>query len=311
MPDDLPVGIVREGTKPTQETLVGTLGTIVGDVARTKFAAPAIVVIGNVVRERDTIRWFDTHPLFGKRVLVTRARGAADEFAEKLWEIGAEPVLVPAIAIGPPDDPAPARAALDTLDARAWIVFTSANGVDAAFDGLSAAGHDARRFGRALVAAIGPKTAERLMSRGIRADYVPSEYVAEAVAAGLLERTKAGDTVLSFGAQEMRDVLADTLRAAGRTVDVVAAYKTTHVRDEALARAAEATDVWTFTSASTVASFVENVPQASALQGARLVAALGPVTAKAARDAGLRVDCIATSFTIEGLVEALAEPVAG
>ncbi|GAC1349051.1 MAG: uroporphyrinogen-III C-methyltransferase [Vulcanimicrobiaceae bacterium] len=310
MPDDLPVGIVREGTKPTQETLVGTLATIVDDVARTKFAAPAIVVIGNVVRERETIRWFDTHPLFGKRVLVTRARGASDEFAEKLWEIGAEPVLAPTIAIGPPDHAAPAAAALETLADRTWVVFTSANGVDACFDALSSTGGDARRFGRARVAAIGPKTAERLMARGVRADYVPSDYVAEAVAAGLLERTAAGDTVLVYGAQEMRDVIAQTLRGAGRRVDVVAAYKTTHVRDETLPHAAETTDVWTFTSASTVASFLENVPGAPDLQGTRLVAALGPVTAKAARDAGLRVDCVAATFTVDGLVEALASPVA-
>jgi len=310
MPDDMPVGIVREGTKPTQETLVGTLGSIVADVARTKFAAPAIVVIGTVVNERETIRWFDTHPLFGKRVLVTRARGASDEFAEKLWEIGAEPVLCPTIAIGPPDDPAPARAALTTLAARTWVVFASANGVDACFDALCADGGDARRFGRARVAAIGPRTAERLMSRGIRADYVPGEFIGEAVAAGLLERTQAADSVLLYGAQEMRDVVPTTLRAAGRTVDVVAAYKTSSVRDETIARAAEATDVWTFTSASTVTAFLENVPDAPALQGVRLVAALGPIAAKAARDAGLRVDCVAATFTVDGLVEALAAPVA-
>ncbi|MBD5654591.1 MAG: uroporphyrinogen-III C-methyltransferase, partial [Candidatus Eremiobacteraeota bacterium] len=116
MPGDLPVGIVREGTKPTQETLVATLDTIVAEVERTRFAAPAIVVIGNVVRERETIRWFDTGPLFGKRVLVTRARDGADEFAATLWEIGAEPVIAPAISIGPPDDPAPARDAIRALD---------------------------------------------------------------------------------------------------------------------------------------------------------------------------------------------------
>ncbi|GAC1306354.1 MAG: uroporphyrinogen-III C-methyltransferase [Vulcanimicrobiaceae bacterium] len=310
MPDDMPVGIVREGTKPTQETLVGTLGTIVAEVARTKFAAPAIVVIGTVVNERETIRWFDTHPLFGKRVLVTRARGAADEFAEKLWEIGAEPVLAPTIAIGPPDDPAPARAALGSLAMRTWVVFTSANGVDACFDALSGDGRDARAFGAARVAAVGPKTAERLVARGIRPDFVPAEFVGEAVAAGLLERTKPGDTVLLYGAQAMRDVLPATLGAAGRIVEAVPAYKTSPVLDEAIARAAQATDIWTFTSASTVTGLLANVPDAAALQGARLVACLGPIAARTARDAGLRVDCVAERFTVDGLVEALAAPVA-
>ena len=133
MPGELPVGIVREGTKPTQETLVGTLETIVGEVERTGFAAPAIVVIGNVVREREHIRWFDNGPLFGKRVLVTRPAAGAADFAAALWEAGAEPVLAPTIAIDPPDDPVPAAAALAALGEYAWVVFASRNGVDACF----------------------------------------------------------------------------------------------------------------------------------------------------------------------------------
>jgi uroporphyrinogen III methyltransferase/synthase len=305
MPGDLPVGIVREGTKPTQETLVGTLETIVADVERTQFKAPAIVVIGRVVGERETIRWFDTNPLFGKRVLVTRARERADEFADKLWERGAEPVIAPTIAIGPPDDPEPARAALARLDAYAWIVFTSQNGVDACFDALGAEGGDARRFGRAKVAAIGPKTAARLMAHGVRADFVPAEYVAERVAEGILERTSAGDRVLVYGAQEMRDVLARSLRERGREAETVAAYKTSHVVDPNLAALAEATDVWTFTSASTVASFVENVPGAGDLAQTKTVACIGPVTAEAAREHGISVDVTADDYTVDGLILAL------
>ncbi len=144
MPGDMPVAIVREGTKPAQETLVGTLETIVDDVERTRFAAPAIVVIGTVVREREQIRWFDNGPLFGKRVLVTRPAEQAAEFAAALWEAGAEPVLAPTIAIGPPDDPAPAAAAVRELDRYAWVVFTSRNGVDACFAALRADNGDGR-----------------------------------------------------------------------------------------------------------------------------------------------------------------------
>ena len=305
MPGDLPVGIVREGTKPTQETIVGTLDTIVAEVERTQFKAPAIVVIGNVVNERETIRWFDTNPLFGKRVLVTRARESADEFADKLWERGAEPVIAPTIAIAPPDDPAPARDALARLADYAWVVFTSQNGVDACFDALGAQGGDARRFGAAKVAAIGPKTAARLMAHGIRAEFVPAEFVAESVAAGLLERTQRTDRMLVYGAQEMRDVLARTLRENGRAVEVVAAYKTTHVQDPSLATRAEQTDVWTFTSASTVASFVENVPGAGDLAQGKIVACIGPVTADAARDHGISVDVVADDYTVDGLILAL------
>ncbi len=309
MPPDHPVGIVREGTKPTQETLIGTLATIVDDVVRVGFKAPAIVVIGDVVRERETIRWFDNTPLFGKRVLVTRAQGDADEFAAKLWEAGAEPVLAPTIAIGAPDDARPAEAALRELDAYAWVVFTSARGVDAAFAMLAAAGADARRFGRAKVAAIGPKTADRLLAYGVRADFVPPKFVAEDVAAGLVEHSQRGERVLVYGAQEMRDVVATTLREAGRAVDVVAGYKTSHVRDAAIATAAAATNVWTFTSASTVAAFLENVPDAAIRAAGKIVACIGPITAAAARDAGLRVDVVPDDFTVDGLLDALESTV--
>ncbi len=310
MPGDLPVGIVREGTKPTQETLVGTLETIVADVERTRFAAPAIVVIGNVVREREEIRWFDNGPLFGKRVLVTRPRGQAEEFAAALWEAGAEPVLAPTIEIGPPDDVDAARSAANALGTYAWVVFTSRNGVDACFDLLAKGGGDARRFGGAKVAAIGSKTAQRLRDFGIAADFVPPTFVAESVTAGLLERTQAGDRVLLFGAQETRDVIAGPLRDAARPTDVVAAYKTTHVQAGGVADVAETCDVWTFASASSVRAFLELVPGAVDLAQDKLVACIGPVTAEAAREAGLEPDIVAQTATVEGLLDAMERAVA-
>ncbi len=310
MPPGMPVGIVREGTKPTQETLIGTLETIVADVARVQFKAPAIIVIGDVVRERETIRWFDNTPLFGKRVLVTRAADDAVDFASKLWESGAEPVLAPTIAIGAPDDAAPARAAIAALATYAWVVFTSQHGVDAAFAALAANGGDARRFGGAKVAAIGTRTAARLLAHGVRADFVPPKFVAEDVAAGLLEHASRGDRVLLFGAQEMRDVIATTLRSAGRVVDVVAGYKTSHVHDAAIAEAAASCDIWTFTSASTIASFLENVPDAATRAQGKVVACIGPITAIAAREARLRVDIVPDDYTVDGLLEALEAAVA-
>jgi len=305
MPAELPVGIVREGTKPTQETLVATLGTIVAEVERVGFTAPAVVVIGEVVGERETLRWFDRHSLFGKRVLVTRPAADADDFAQKLWEIGAEPVLAPTIAIAPPDDPLPARRALARLDTYCWIVFTSRHGVDACFAALAADGGDARRFGTARVAAIGPKTAERLSAFGIRADFVPEVYLGEDVAAGVAQRTSAGDRVLLFGAQEMRATLPAALRKAKRVVDVAAAYKTVPLADAEIARAAEETDVWTFASGSAVRAFVENVPGAADLAQTKTVACIGPVSAEAARASGLPPDIVADEHTVDGLIEAL------
>jgi uroporphyrinogen III methyltransferase/synthase len=305
LPDTTPVAIVREGTKPTQETLVATLATIVAEVERTQFAAPAIVVIGNVVNERESIRWFDRAPLFGKRVLVTRPPAQAGEFAQQLWEAGAEPLLAPTIAIGPPDDALAAAAAVARVREYAWVVFTSRNGVDAFFDHLGAGGRDARAFGDAKVAAIGPKTAAALSAHGIRVDFMPDVFVNEAVAGGLIERTAPGERMLLFRAQEARDVLPETLRAAGRTVDVVAAYKTRYVDDADLRAKAERADIVTFTSASTVHGFVHNVDDAAALLAGATVAAIGPITAATARSLGIRVDVIAEEFTVEGLIAAL------
>ena len=305
MPGDKPVAIVREGTKPTQETLVATLDTIVAEVERTQFAAPAIVVIGDVVKERETIRWFDNGPLFGKRVLVTRPAVQADDFSARLWELGAEPIIAPTIAIGAPDDVAAAHAAVDRVRDYAWVVFTSRNGVDAFFDRLSERGRDARAFGDAKVAAIGPKTAEALAKHGLRVDFMPDSFVNEAVADGLLERTKPGDRVLLFRAQEARDVVPEALRAAGRTLDDVAAYKTHTVLDADFAEKVAQADIVTFTSSSTVTGFIENVADARAALASKLVACIGPITASTAREAGLHVDVIADSFTVDGLVDAL------
>jgi len=305
LPAETPVAIVREGTKPTQETLIATLATIVNEVERTRFAAPAIVVIGDVVHEREAIRWFDRAPLFGKRVLVTRPLAGAAEFAQQLWEAGAEPLLAPTIALGPPADPAAAAAAVARVRDYAWVVFTSRNGVEAFFDLLSAAGKDARAFGDARVAAIGPKTAAALSYRGLRVDFMPAVFVNEAVAEGLAERTVAGDKVLVFRAQEARDVLPDALRRAGRQVDVVAGYATRYLDDPNLRAATERADIVTFTSSSTVHGFAHNVADAPAALAHALVAAIGPITAATARSLGIRVDVVAETFTVDGLLHAL------
>ncbi len=309
---DTPVGIVREGTKPTQQTVTGTIDTIVAEVERTGIGAPAIVVIGDVVRERENIRWFDAQPLFGKRVLVTRPAHQTDDVALRLYEVGAEPILAPTIAIGPPDDPRAAAAAVARVREYAWLVFTSRNGVDAFFDTLRELGRDdptlssdARALGGVRVAAIGPKTAEALSAHGIRADLIPAVYVGEAVAESVLARTSPGDRILLYRARDARESLPELLRAAGRTVDDVAAYATRFVDDPELAGKTASADIVTFTSASTVGSFVHNVPDAASVLAAKTVACIGPVTARAAREAGIRVDVVPDEFTVDGLLHAL------
>jgi len=305
LPETTPVAIVREGTRPTQETLVATLATIVAEVERAQFAAPAVVVIGDVVRERESIRWFDRSPLFGKRVLVTRPAAQAAEFAQQLWEAGAEPLVAPTIAIGTPDDAAGAWSAVARVREYAWIAFTSRNGVEAFFERLTAGGKDVRAFGNCKIAAIGAHTAAALAEHGVRADFVPDVFVNESLADGLVERTVAGNRVLLYRAQEGRDVLPKVLGKVGRAVDVVAGYKTSYVDDPELRAKAERADIVTFTSSSTVHGFVHNVADAPAVLARTTVAALGPITAATARAHGIRVDVVADEFTVEGLLAAL------
>jgi len=245
-------------------------------------------------------------PLLGKRVLLTRPAHQAGGFAARLREAGAEPILAPTIAIGPPHDPAPARSAVARAHEYDWVVFTSPTAVDAFFDLLGELGRDARAFGGARIAAIGPATARALSARGVRVDLVPPAFVNESVAADLLARTAADDRVLLYRAQEAREVLPETLREHGRAVDVVAAYATRFVDDPEMAEKAARADIVTFTSSSTVAGFVHNVPSAAAVLASKTVAAIGPITARTARDCGIRVDVVADEFTVDGLLRALA-----
>ena len=308
-----PAAIVQDGTRPSQRVVTGTLATIADDAAAAEIQAPAIAIVGGVTALRERLRWFDRAPLFGKRVLITRAGLQSKTFAWELITRGAEPIVAPAIVIEPPDDPSGDRV-LDEPASFAWIIFTSQNGVDRFFEGLAARSADARAIGPARVAAIGERTAQRLREHGIRADAVPEEFVAEEIARIVIERSRAGDRVLVYRAQEARDVLPRTLEEAGRIVTVVAAYKTVVPNDPHFAAKAVRADVLTFTSASTVRGFAHLLGgDAAAAEMARgkCVACIGPITARAARDAGLHVDVTADRYTTLGLLEALEAHFAG
>ena len=300
-----PVAIVHEGTKPAQQTLVTTLENASADAERARIGPPAIVVVGDVVGLREELRWFDRRPLFGKRVLITRQAPSSDAFAERLREAGAEPVLAPLIRIVPPEDAQAAAAAVRTIGDFDWVVFSSRNGVERFWQELAGAQLDARALSGVRIAAIGPRTAEALQTRGITPDFVPSRYVSESVAEGLLARTKPSDRVLLFRAQEARDVLPDTLRHAGRAVTVVAAYRAVRAPVPDLARLVERCDILTFTSAGIVRSFVSQLEDAVAATRGKIVACIGPITAQAARDAGLEPGVVAEEFTTEGLARSL------
>ncbi len=265
-------------------------------------------MIGNVVKLREHIRWFDVTPLFGKRVLVTRAAEQAGEFVRALGGRGAEAILAPTIVIEPPDDQLAAHRSIDELSSYAWVVFTSANGVDAFFDRLASLDADARYVGGVKVAAIGDKTAERLARYGLRPDIVPAEFVSEEIARALIEAAHPGDRILVYRAQDARDILPQMLEDAGLEPTVVAAYRTAFVSDPEFRDKIERADVLTFTSASTVRGFVGQFEgEARAVEAAceKTIACIGPITAEAAREAGLQVDVVADTFTTQGLIIAL------
>jgi uroporphyrinogen III methyltransferase / synthase len=305
---DTPVAVIQDGTRPTQRTVTGTLQTIADDVAAAGIGAPAIAIVGEVVRLREEIAWFDRGALFGKRVLLTRPAHQVQAFANALYARGAEPIVASTVAIEAPDDPHGGHHAIDDLASYAWIVFSSQNAVEAFFDRLNSLDADARYIGRTKVAAIGTRTAQRLRENGVRADLVPAEFVSEELAPALIGAAKTGDRVLVYRAQDARDVLPQMLEDAGLRVTVVDAYKTSFVRDPAFAQKVARADVLTFTSASTVQGFAQALGgDAAAVAAARgkTVACTGPITADAAREYGLQVDVIADTFTAAGLLDAL------
>lgn len=247
-------------------------------------------------------------PLHGKRVLITRPAHQSREFAEALRRVGAEPVLAPTIEIAPPDDLAAAERAVNSAPSYAWIVFSSANGVRAFFDILDARREDARFLGASKIAAIGIVTAKALRERAIYPDLVPQSFVAESLADSLVTATQEGDRILVFRAQEARDVLQQRLRDAKRAPVVVAAYKTVFLDDPDFASKVAQSDILTFTSASTVRGFSYNLAgdtAAAHAAAAKIVACIGPVTAQAAHEIGMRVDVVADQFTSRGLLRSL------
>jgi uroporphyrinogen III methyltransferase/synthase len=306
-----PVALVRWGTRPDQRTLVTTLAEAAAAVDAAGLRPPMIVIIGEVVHLRPAIAWYERRVLYGLRIAVTRSAGQAAPLADRLEELGAEVVPFPTIEFAPPSDPAPLAAAIRSLPTYDWVIFTSANGVDFALDALRAAALDPRAFGGARIACIGPATARRLEERGLLADRVPDAFVAEALLETFLADGVAGRRFLLLRAEVAREVLPDRLREAGATVDVVTAYRTgpATVPPTVVERIATgAIDLVTFTASSTVRHFCERFEPGAlaALQAQIQAVCIGPVTAETARAAGFRIAVTAETFTVPGLVDALA-----
>ena len=302
-----PVSLVRVGTTPQQYVVQGTLMDIVEKIEAAQLKSPAVIVVGEVNRLRERLRWFDTKPLFGKRILVTRARAQASEFADLLEANGAEVIQFPTIKIQPiesVDIPAP-----DKYD---WVIFTSVNAVDIFYDRLRENGKDARAFGGSNICAVGAKTVEALNRIGIHPDFVPSHSRGSAIATEigdvsgkkiLLPRAKIATADLPNGLREkgarVDDVpLYDTLKVASENQDIIEA-------DLFKGRI----DLVTFTSSSTVTNFLEmfSAHAPAVLLANVKVAVIGPTTQKTAVENSVHVDVVAKEASVESLVDAIVE----
>ena len=276
-----PVSLVRVGTTPQQHVVQGTLTDIVEKVDAAQLKSPAVIVVGEVNRLRQQLRWFDTKPLFGKRILVTRARAQASEFADLLEANGAEVIQFPTIKIQPI-----ARVDIPSPNAYDWVIFTSVNAVEIFYERLRENGKDARAFGGSSICAVGAKTVEALNRIGIHPNFVPSHSRGSAIAAEIGEVN--GKKILLPRAKIATADLPNGLRERGAHIDDVPLYDTIKVASDGDKRQDEIEadllngriDLVTFTSSSTVTNFLEMFPAhaPTVLLANVKVAAIGPTT---------------------------------
>lgn len=312
-PQDTPVALVRWGTTSHQQTVTGTLETIVERVKAAQLKSPSIIVVGQVVSLRDTMQWFENRPLFGKRIVITRARKQASDLVKLLSDLGAHCIEAPSIRVVDTPEPEPMEQAILNLSDYDWIVFTSVNGVHFFFEHLFALGFDVRRLHTIKTACIGPATAKRLRDFGLNSDIIPESYHAESVVDAFRNQPMDGKRVLIPRAKEARPVLPVELRNMGALVHEVTAYETLEVTDKAdeLIRQLRAgdIDVVTFTSSSTVKNFAAILPkdERSDIMKHVTVACIGPITADTAEQLGFKVAICADNYTIPGLATAILE----
>lgn len=311
---DTPVALVRWGTYAKQRTVVGTLRDIVDRAKAADMRPPTVVVVGEVVRLREQLNWFETQPLFGKRVLVTRAKTQASELSDLIRAQGGEPIECPTIDFVPPDDWAEVDEAIEQLATYQWLVLTSVNGVKAFMQRLWHHGHDARALAGLQICCIGPRTAEEVRRFGIDADLVPETFQAEGLIDVLKRAGVSGQRVLLARAAQAREVLPEELERSGAFVRVVKVYKTVvpvieRERVQQLFRE-HSIDVVTFASSSTVRNFSQLFDGAHDLKkrlNGTIIASIGPITAKTIRETGLDVHVMAAQNTIPALVQSLVD----
>ena len=311
--EETPVAVIRWGTTVEQQTITGTLGSIAQVAEEAGIKPPAIIVVGDVAGLRQNLNWFEERPLFGKTVVVTRAREQASEFRFLLEEKGAHCLEFPTIEVVPPASWEPLDKAIQNLSDYNWVIFTSVNGVKFFFQRLEEHDKDVRALYGLRIGAIGPKTAASLSQRGLRLDLVPSEYRAEAVIEELGEEEMRGKRFLLPRAAKAREILPEKIEEVGGQIDVVPTYETIRPRgksDEVRSLLKKnLISCITFTSSSTVENFAAMFPgdDLPALVDKAVVACIGPITAQTAREQGLDVNIMPAEYTIDALTAEIVE----
>lgn len=306
-----PVALIRWGTRLSQQTVQGTLKDIVSKARRMRLAPPVTIVVGEVVRLGKKLSWFESRPLFGRKILITRARDQVSEFSDLLHRNGAESVEFATIEVVPPRSYKALDQAIEGLQDYDWIMFTSVNGVIFFIKRLQASGRDIRALSGLKICAIGPRTAEEIQQYGVKIDLIPDEYLAEGVIKGMGRRKLKGKKILIPRAEVAREILPQELDRMGAQVDVVTAYRTVRPTKsvEPVKKLLQAgkISVITFTSSSTVRNFVEmfKKKELPRLLKRAKIACIGPITAETAKQFGIKTDVMPKDSTIPSFVDAI------
>ena len=314
-PRDEPAAVIEWGSTPRQRTLVATLSTLPERAREIRLAPPALLVIGAVAGLRDELAWFEHRPLHGQRIVVTRPDSPLSTHAhEDLEALGAEVISAPMVLVRALDDLGPLDAAIDRLARYDWVVFASANGVDFLFQRILDRGLDARAFGAARIAAIGPATARALARFHLRADLVPDEFRSEGLARVLAEQARGGRILLAR-ANRGRDLLERELRQVAE-VDQVAVYQNLdapRLPDDVIDRIMAGSIDWvTLTSSAIASRFLELLPEPARaqLRGNAYLASLSEITSETIRERGFSPHAQAAEPTWPALVQAIVDAVA-
>ncbi|QGT99052.1 Uroporphyrinogen-III methyltransferase [Candidatus Syntrophocurvum alkaliphilum] len=306
-----PVALIRWGTNPEQEVIISTLEKVEKDVYETNFKSPAIIVVGEVVNLRDKLKWIEDKPLWGTKIVVTRARAQASLLTEKIQMLGGQPIEFPSIEIKKEENLYPLYNAFQTMENYDWLIFTSVNAVKIFFEELMEQNYDIRSLNNINICAIGPVTRDSLRDKGLKVDVVPDEYKAEGIIEELRTKIKPGQSVLLPRARGARSILPETIREWDVYVNEVYLYEavtTSNISEEQIKDILEGNvDYITFTSSSTVTNFVNIIGKDNIdkINSSIKIACIGPITAGTAKENNFSVDTVADRYTIDGLIEAI------